>query len=637
MWGVLTRTGGSEDATNVPSTIPLIDEECFFGRFSAPPKQPDNKFTHTTQVLIPCLFVSSTHFSMNKIDNRDGTCSYSITDHSRNGTYINGQLVGQNKTVPISNDMEISLLYKNKVRILYKFAAVDNSKDCGISFLSRSTRSIPGYGNGTDSMKSQTEAVTDHLTKQITVLQEENKTLEEKVREQSTTATTATAELEKYTTKNASLEKTIETLQNEKNDLIERLTAAESHSSAIEARSCKLQDQLDETQVNLRDLRNKNISMTEELERKITQLEARNSLMENNNKTMSAEHNRVTKLEQQCKQLELTIQQSNQRIETLSTANQALQGVVSDNDITIIKLRKLNEQLHTKLVTGRQWVEKRQEAVDILHNRLAQAVTTLQALQADTHTFTEAGKDVEEFMTNETELKWAGSEIEGENETYVECSYPHPAVPRSTPAGTAFSAPNGGESPSVASVDEEEETGSLGSLGVGTKRKRELDETDEFAGIGKVLSRAGTAVDPSINHDVVGIQKDQSVVNVEGESEEEDEDMQKTQAQTSFAHLFEDISQRSHAESVSDDDILQEGEEPKDSLHAEKGLIATAAAAAPTLAVVHDLDEVEQCSKDSNTDSVVVERQEKDHSQRSSAEEGQRMEVQSSDKQHSAD
>ena len=235
-WGHLERIGGTEDATNVPPKVTLQDSECFVGRFAEPVKAPDSKFTHKTQTLVPCLFVSSTHFSIGKVDGKMNT--YFIKDYSRNGTYLNNELVGPSRTVEFKDGAEISLMYKNKVRILYRFkeavapvkapspepasAVKDDRED-----LEESSRFA--------SMRSQADSVEFALNKQIGLLQEESRQHETRIAQQAARIEGLSNDLNRSSEKNATLEKQVASLESEKADLSERLSTNESHSAAVAA------------------------------------------------------------------------------------------------------------------------------------------------------------------------------------------------------------------------------------------------------------------------------------------------------------------------------------------------------------------------------------------------------------------
>jgi pSer/pThr/pTyr-binding forkhead associated (FHA) protein len=538
----------------VPKTIPLNGLECFVGRF---PEPGDTKFTHKTQTKIECPFVSSTHFAIACNGKAKGTRPFTLSDHSRNGTFVNGTLVGMGKSVEIQDGAEITLMYKNKVRIAYSFALMDHSGDKKAPTLSPvgiKSEVLAGEDLGrVASLKSQAESVADNLTKQIAVLQEEGKQLELRIQQQTARAESATLELERANAKVAAQEKLLQQRQDEKADLTERLATAESHAAAIEARSCKLSEQLEETKAELKEVRVRNASLTEDLNTKNAQLVARNSLMQNSNMTMANEKSKWTKLEAKHEAACAALQQAKEKIERVVTANQALQDLLSDKDADLLKLRGQNDKLIEMVATGRGAVERREAEVRGLLGMFSKAVAELAGIDKQSAALTKESNYFEEIASAAAELKWVGSQMPGNQETYIELfsAADMPGTAVNGGAGTGASSPASSESErgSLSSDEGDGEQDDAEAV-AGSKRKRSQTSAEED---GKNSKLQLTATEPQVAAaNAQNVDGEQACVDEREdamEEEDDDADMQRTQAPATFAHLFEDISQRSRADS----------------------------------------------------------------------------------------
>ena len=579
-WGYLERIGGIEDATTVPQKIQLLDLDCFVGRFAEPVKAPDSKFTHKSQTLIPCLFVSSTHFSVGMTETPGHPRAYYIRDFSRNGTYLNGELVGPNKTAVCNDGAEISLLYKNKVRILYRFreegvAVKDSAPIPSPVPVKDEVRDDQEESSRFASMRSQADSVEFALNKQIALLQEESKQLETRNQQQASRIDALAADLHRAAEKNASLDRIVATLEAEKSDLTERLSSSESNTAAVEARNQKLEEQVEASKSELRDLRAKNIQLAEDLQTKTAQLDARIALMENSNKTMTNEKSKWTKLENKysaaCEQLE----QRQEQIDRMQLAAQALQDILSDRDASLVQAKQRYEKLREVFERGQRAVQDREKSILELHQQLSNAAHVLVGLSREGMKLTTDSGYFEEIAAGiETNHDWSSQVSARAEDTYAEGSYhsqtqgpptgfkssplalPHSmhessvSTPGERAPPTATGTVNGADSQSPVpraavsvgeklDIDAESDSPastSSQSLHRSEKRKRSAEGSQEGSAGGspKKLHQEKQEV-----AEVMQVY-DNDGSDQEKDKEAEHEDMQATQAPANFKHLFED-------------------------------------------------------------------------------------------------
>lgn len=570
MWGVLTRVGGAEQEAAVPKTIQLNDGEVFFGRFAAPAPNHTH-FTHKTQTLLDCPYVSSTHFSIKVVKGENGSRSYVLTDHSRNGTYLNASLVGPNKETPLPDNGEIGLMYKNKMRVVYRFTAVDDNlvpvKEDDHNGAEDSSRLA--------SAKSQAESVAETLAKQVAVLQEESKNLEQRIQQQAARIETGAQDLDRANAKVGVLEKSTAVLQEEKADLTERLATAESHAAAIEARSVKLQEQLEESRAELKELKVKAALMQEELQSKTAQLETRNTLMVDSNKTMAHEQKQWKRLEARYERATADLETARDQNTRFTAVNQALQAVVSDQESALTALRRQNEQLLEIVAAGRAAVTTREAAFAEVHRVFGQAAALLATAERQSAELAQRSDYFDTIAAGASELKWVGSQLNENNDTYVEA---YPPSGRFTPGEVGARAGDDdhhGARRSSGSVTSDSDTDSESGLqrgrtaeteeqnGGNGKRKRVQEDAD---GDGAVMPWTPSSVAPRTagtdatadSHGNNGNGVKRSRVGAlepvaEGDGAECDDDLHRTQAQANFAHLFEDISQPSQSDAEADE------------------------------------------------------------------------------------
>ena len=375
-WGVLTRVGGTEDNISVPNKIELFHDHCFFGRFPEPVKNTENNFLHDSQVLIPCAYVSATHFSIGVQRGHPSSMnSYVIRDYSRNGTYINDSTepIGKHDRTLHPNDT-ISFIYKAMTCIIYLFTVESSSVQASVvgghhlttPFNHRSSKQVHPVsfhtkGTGNDdhnhnksisdqpvdyedssrfaSMKSQSEHITEGLNRQIQSLENELRALDERLQIQSNKMLIQTNVIDKYESKMRVDEKTIEGLNAELSEWKERSAASEANCSAIEARCCILTDTIEQNKTDIRELRHKMTAMNEELLSKTEQLDTRRAFVEDNHKMLLAEKDKRKRVQDKLHVQTMQNSSLQDRVDRMSMANQALQSVVADKELSISQLK----------------------------------------------------------------------------------------------------------------------------------------------------------------------------------------------------------------------------------------------------------------------------------------------------------
>jgi myosin heavy subunit len=445
-------------------------------------------------------------------------------------------------------------MYKNKTRVAYKFTSVDS----GLVPLKVEKAEEAAELNGAEdsvriaSAKSQAETVAETLARQIAVLQEEGKSLEQRIQQQVARIEADAQERERTNAKMSALEKGAAALQEEKADLTERLATAESHAAAVEARSLKLQEQLDEAKTEAKELKVKTAHLTEELQSKTAQLNSRNSLMVDSSKTLAHEQKQWEKLQAKYERAKADLSSAREQNVRFTAVNQALQAVVSDQESSLVTLRKQNEQLLDIVAAGRAAVIERETAVAEVHRMFAQAAALLTTAEQKSAQMLAQADYFEAIAAPAAEMKWVGSQVNGNNDTYVE-AYPPSArfyTPSEALLGAAEADPRAVQrSPSVtpggshsAASSPERENGAKRKRSQATPEAESEQRAKVQATPTSVLQR--TAASPAD-------------AEAADDSEDGDEDMQRTQAQATFAHLFEDISQHSG----SDDDGTRDGAE----------------------------------------------------------------------------
>lgn len=313
VWAKLIRCGGLEDNMAVPSFVPLCDNANFIGRFAQPVPSAEQTFTHESQFVIPCLFISSTHFGIS-IEHNGSSRRYLLSDFSRNGTYLNGELVG---TTPkdIHDGDEITLKYKDKVRIAYRFSVLETPAPAP---LAESVASVDGS--------------TELFTAQIASLQAEADALEKKLAAQSEQMEALVVELEKSQKKGRADEKALAATATELADWKERALAAEANMSAAMARTVVLEDEVKEQAEDLRNVRTRLTNALEEAKDKSNQLDARKKVIDDGNKVLAVEKAHRLRAEGTVSDCHKQMDVLADKCAKLTQANQALQDIVTETE-----------------------------------------------------------------------------------------------------------------------------------------------------------------------------------------------------------------------------------------------------------------------------------------------------------------
>jgi DNA repair exonuclease SbcCD ATPase subunit len=332
VWAKLVRCGGAEENLAIPAVIPLTDVENYIGRFSQPVANTENKFNHENQFVIPCMFVSSTHFCISVAHtNQSDKRRYTIRDYSRNGTFLNDKLVGNTET-ELVDGAEISLKYKEKVRVAYRFTVLEYYPT-----VRQERTSVKTGENSSVSL----DVATELLTQQISALQQEAQQFEHKLQNQSQQIQELTDSLDKSLKKTRNDEKQLALQRTEIVELKERVTAAEGNATAIQARNIILEDNYKDEQEEVRNLRHKLHQCQDELRDKTVQLESRRKVIDEGNRAISHEKSLRMKLESTLQLLHHDVEEVQEKNMRLTGANHALQDIVND----------IEQQLHTAQVS----------------------------------------------------------------------------------------------------------------------------------------------------------------------------------------------------------------------------------------------------------------------------------------------
>jgi len=130
-WGKFVRSGGSEadPAILVPPELvfgsyDVEHEDIFFGRISPSANDLASRgFTHTHQVVISVPYASATHFKITRSIMGEAV-SFVLTDLSRNGTIVNGNVVSNNHPVTLVAGDRVGLKFKTDTKVEYTFHAL---------------------------------------------------------------------------------------------------------------------------------------------------------------------------------------------------------------------------------------------------------------------------------------------------------------------------------------------------------------------------------------------------------------------------------------------------------------------------------------------------------------------------------
>jgi pSer/pThr/pTyr-binding forkhead associated (FHA) protein len=355
IWGKLTKTGGSEESLAVPSVITLFENDSFFGRISQAAPRSDVDFKHTSQFVIPCMYISSTHFSLHYDPN--SSTKYLIRDYSKNGTFVNNQLVGTTEAKELKDNDEISLKYKDKVKIIYQFSIVEesvvpppvsNAEEALPSQFSKKSNQIVNNNNDSPhhALKKQ-DSTSDIFTQQINHLQQEMKKLENKLSLTNDHLDLLNKENEKLLKKSKQDDKSILSLKTEKEELADRFMTMDSNYNALAARNSILQDNYDDLLTESKDYKNKNTFYQAEIQEKNSSIENVRTLLDDSNKILASEKRTRIHLETIIQDLKTKFILYEEKHLRLVTANQALQEIVSELELDKARL-EVNESSTVK-------------------------------------------------------------------------------------------------------------------------------------------------------------------------------------------------------------------------------------------------------------------------------------------------
>ena len=284
-WGKLVRDlNGCNVDTNIPEIILLYDIEQFIGRL---PNADATKFRHSQQIVIPSLFISSTHFSieMKRSSEEAQKIAYYLTDHSRNGTFYRRKQVAPNsrpnsveamglsKRVQIYDGDEIIFKFQNEIKLVYVFtkttypsveeddailnhAAISESEvrpvDIAPSSSSRKRAKVATIGNeGTKGTVTEGRRITPEmgevqnsgsLKQQILSLQQENRAQERRLASIVADNGALSATLSTTVRELRNAQATVTLKNSEISSLTSSLKETEANSAATEARLRNLED-----------------------------------------------------------------------------------------------------------------------------------------------------------------------------------------------------------------------------------------------------------------------------------------------------------------------------------------------------------------------------------------------------------
>ena len=237
IWGRLCRTGGSDESPIVPNNIPLSEIPSYVGRTNQP--GPTVGDSGVIQSVIPCLFISSTHFSI-KVIKGESDRTYKLNDFSKNGTFLNGTAIkGETE---IKHGDEVSLRYKNVERLIYKFEACEGTMD----------EADRQHNIAPMRIDHETQDVFEH---QIEALRAENISSEARIAAKTTELETVARDLDLANRKIRSNEtqlaskdkelsekdKELVGKDKELSELKDKMRETEDNLHAVEARNCKIE------------------------------------------------------------------------------------------------------------------------------------------------------------------------------------------------------------------------------------------------------------------------------------------------------------------------------------------------------------------------------------------------------------
>jgi DNA repair exonuclease SbcCD ATPase subunit len=297
---------------------------------------------------------------------QENQIKYIIRDHSRNGTFVNGKIVGSESREIKEND-EISLQYKNIVKILYKFSSTEVQQQLPKpAIIDQPTMSSEPKNILPVSFEQQMKALKSESLKQ-----------EQRIDSQLSEIESLTKSLDQSNRRVRVLEKSVETLEQDLLEARDRLATCESNCSAVEARNSRLLESLDEARGEAKDLRAKVSSNQEEIRHKAMQLETRQNLIEEANRAFSEEKAVRMEAERQRGEVGEGLREAKAHIDRITSANQALQDIVSEMEGEAAALKERNKQLGGLLGGVRSLEGKVDEEKKVLDARVGSVLAML--------------------------------------------------------------------------------------------------------------------------------------------------------------------------------------------------------------------------------------------------------------------
>lgn len=343
---------------SIPSIFNFFNDSIFIGRF---PNCDVNKgFNHDQQFSIPCPYLSQTHFSVHK--KKDNNC-FSITDYSKNGTYISRksneyktiELIGDKNTIDLHNGDKILLKFKNEVKLIYKFVAnedininIDEENKMNVSELSKKT--INGAENT--------------LQSQIINLLEVNSKQERKLEEYLSTIESC----------NNLLSNSIRDLENSKAIITIRDNNIEELKNSLkemEAKNSLLNTNLNDIKHENENFQNSIKSLKLEIQNKIDQVAFRDEMVRNFNSSLDNEIKEKAKIIEEKENFKVLYMRA-------SKLNLALEDVIEDTELREKNATNNNNNLINILEKVKENELKRDNELKNLQNNYHNLFETFQ-------------------------------------------------------------------------------------------------------------------------------------------------------------------------------------------------------------------------------------------------------------------
>lgn len=309
VWARLIRAGGSEKSEKIPLEFNLKDRDAniYIGRFPAIDDKLrdslpfDGSKNGWKQLQIPCAFISGTHLSIHKVPrSRDDSIDdgdfandfmFMVRDHSRNGTYINGIVIGKDNEREIFNNDKIEFLFQNDVKLSYVFL-VGSETDRAIMLRNANINNeFPDASAHPHAMAKETESEynmsktvgkTDEFTQHIiSALKTEKTLLESRVTALSTENETLLRQNHDLQQNNQNYQSKITSYDLEIRSLKQEIISMESMQHANEARIHIISNELEKKDAIIADMKMKYETLLQELEYNKKIIEMKEQSIEN--------------------------------------------------------------------------------------------------------------------------------------------------------------------------------------------------------------------------------------------------------------------------------------------------------------------------------------------------------------------